>query len=88
METGVVDRENVEFAVSGDVPSGWVSLGLASEEAVMYGFGLVLFALAIFVIRSFIGGSRPCSFLLGYAVCWFQDCQSLTFPRDVLGILM
>ena len=59
METGVVDRENVEFAVSGDIPSGWVSLGLESEEAVMYGFGLVMFALAIFVIRSFIGGSRP-----------------------------
>ena len=59
VETGVVDRENVEFAVSGDVPSGWVSLGLESEEAVMYGFGLVMFALAIFVIRSFIGGSRP-----------------------------
>ena len=59
VETGVVDRENVEFAVSGDVPSGWVSLGLESEEAVMYGFGLVMFALAIFVMRSFIGGSRP-----------------------------
>ena len=59
VETGVIDRENVEFAISGDVPSGLLSLGLESEEAVMYGLGLVVFALAIFVLKSFIGGSRP-----------------------------
>ena len=59
VETGVVDRENVEFAISGDVPSGWLSLGMESEEAAMYGLGLVVFALAIFVLKSFIGGSRP-----------------------------
>jgi len=58
-ETGVVDRENVEFTVNGDVQSGWLSLGMESDEAVTYGLGLVMFVLAIFVLRSFIGSSRP-----------------------------
>ena len=58
VETGVVDRENVEFTITGEVASGWLSLGLESEEAVTYGLGLVMTVLAVFVFRSFIRGSR------------------------------
>ena len=58
VETGVVDRENVEFTITGEVSSNWLSLGFESEEVTVYGAGLVMALLVVFVLRSFIRGSR------------------------------
>tara|TARA_B110000444_G_scaffold18720_1_gene15725 strand:- start:44105 stop:47032 length:2928 start_codon:yes stop_codon:yes gene_type:complete len=58
VETGVVDRENLEFTVNGDVASGLFGLGLQQETLENGVYGLMIILFAVIAYRSFFGRSR------------------------------
>lgn len=58
VETGVVDRENLEFTVNGDVASGLFGLGLQQETLQNGVYGLMIILFAVIAYRSFFGRSR------------------------------
>jgi len=58
VETGVVDRENIEFTVNGDADAGLFGLGIQSEHVTTGFYGLFGIIFAVLVYRSFFGRSR------------------------------
>ena len=58
VETGVVDRENVEFTINGDVDAGWYGLGLQADEVSAYGAGIIVLLLGVLALRTITGRSR------------------------------
>ena len=58
VETGVVDRVNIEFTVNGDVSSGLFGLGIQEETMYNGVAGLAIIFFVAFAYRSFFGQRR------------------------------
>ncbi|MBP04843.1 MAG: hypothetical protein CMA72_08695 [Euryarchaeota archaeon] len=58
VETGVVDRVNLEFTMNGKVDTGFLGLGLTSSQVVSYGSGFVFLLIGLMVVRTVTGRSR------------------------------
>ena len=57
VETGVVDRENIEFTVNGDVEQGLFGLGIQAKHMTTGLYGLIVLLFVGIVYRSLI--KRP-----------------------------
>jgi len=58
VETGVVDRVNIEFTVNGDVAPGFFGLGIQAKHLTNGFYGLFAILLVAIVYRSFTNRSR------------------------------
>ena len=58
VETGVVDRINVEFTANGDVPQGLFGLGIQAQHMTIGVSGLFVIILIAIAYRSFTKRSR------------------------------
>jgi len=58
VETGVVDRVNLEFTMNGKVDPGFFGLGLTSSQVTTYGSGFLLLLLGLIIVRTVTGRSR------------------------------